>query len=130
MEKTGKMEKKLKSEARLHAIVHGRVQGVNFRYYTVRTAQRLGLTGWVANRWEGTVEELMNAPSADVMTSTPTVIDDGALARQALETMENHKPRPVFLLPIVDPKGRPVGMVHLHDLVQAGFKTSLNEVDH
>jgi len=56
MEKTGKMEKKLKSEARLHAIVHGRVQGVNFRYYTVRTAQRLGLTGWVANRWEGTVE--------------------------------------------------------------------------
>lgn len=84
----------------------------------------------IMERWEGTVEELMDTPSADLMTSTPTVIDDGALARQALEMMENHQPRPIFLLPIVDANGRPVGMVHLHDLVQAGFKTSLNEVDH
>lgn len=50
------MGEKSKPEARLHAVVHGRVQGVNFRYYTVRTAQRLGLTGWVANRWDSTVE--------------------------------------------------------------------------
>lgn len=49
-------EKESKTKARLHAVVHGRVQGVNFRYYTIRTAQRLGLTGWVANRWDGTVE--------------------------------------------------------------------------
>ena len=49
-------EKAAKPEARLHSVVHGRVQGVNFRYYTVRTAQLLGLTGWVANRWDGTVE--------------------------------------------------------------------------
>jgi len=48
--------KRPKPEARLHAIVHGRVQGVNFRYYTIHAAQRLGLTGWVANRWDGTVE--------------------------------------------------------------------------
>ncbi|RLD00436.1 MAG: acylphosphatase [Chloroflexi bacterium] len=47
---------KVKPKARLHAIIHGRVQGVNFRYYTTHTAQRLGLTGWVANRWDGTVE--------------------------------------------------------------------------
>jgi acylphosphatase len=50
------MEKRTKPEARLHAIVHGLVQGVNFRYYTIRAAQRLGLAGWVANRWDGTVE--------------------------------------------------------------------------
>jgi len=49
-------DNELKPEARLHALVRGRVQGVNFRYYTARTAQRLGLTGWVANRWDGTVE--------------------------------------------------------------------------
>jgi acylphosphatase len=49
-------EKEPKTEARLHAVVHGRVQGVNFRYYTIRTAQRLDLTGWVANRWDGAVE--------------------------------------------------------------------------
>lgn len=50
------MGEKRKPEARLRAVVHGRVQGVNFRYYTTRTAQRLGLTGWVANRWDGAVE--------------------------------------------------------------------------
>jgi acylphosphatase len=50
------MQEKPTPEARLHATVSGRVQGVNFRYYTVRTAQRLGLTGWVANRWDGRVE--------------------------------------------------------------------------
>ncbi len=42
--------------ARLHAIIHGHVQGVNFRYYTRREAQSLGLVGWVANRRDGTVE--------------------------------------------------------------------------
>ncbi len=81
-------------------------------------------------RWEGTVEELMNTAAEKLMISTPTVIQDGALAYQALEIMENHKPRPIFLLPVVDDAGKPVGMIHLHDLVQAGFKTSLNEVEH
>jgi acylphosphatase len=56
------MGEKSKPEARLHAVVHGRVQGVNFRYYTVRTAQRLGLTGWVANRWDSTVETVAEGP--------------------------------------------------------------------
>lgn len=55
-------EKKPKPEARLHAVVHGRVQGVNFRYYTIHTAQRLRLTGWVANRWNGTVETVAEGP--------------------------------------------------------------------
>jgi acylphosphatase len=41
---------------RLHAIIHGRVQGVNFRYTTQQTALRLKLTGWVRNLPEGTVE--------------------------------------------------------------------------
>ena len=56
------MEQKPKPDARLHAVVHGRVHGVNFRYYTVGTAQRLGLTGWVANRWDGTVETVAEGP--------------------------------------------------------------------
>lgn len=42
--------------ARLHAIVHGRVQGVSFRYYTQKRARELGLTGYVRNQWDGTVE--------------------------------------------------------------------------
>ena len=42
-------------EVRLQAIVHGRVQGVNFRYYTRLQAQELGVTGYVRNKWDGTV---------------------------------------------------------------------------
>lgn len=40
----------------LTAIVHGYVQGVSFRYYTHRAANQLGITGWVANRLDGTVK--------------------------------------------------------------------------
>ncbi|HEV2413299.1 MAG TPA: acylphosphatase [Candidatus Dormibacteraeota bacterium] len=41
---------------RLHAIVHGDVQGVGFRYFVQRKAQQLGLAGWVRNNDNGTVE--------------------------------------------------------------------------
>ena len=41
---------------RLHAVVHGDVQGVGFRYFVQRKAQQLGLTGWVRNNDDGTVE--------------------------------------------------------------------------
>lgn len=43
------------SKAR-HAVVHGRVQGVGFRYWVRSTANGLGLTGWVRNCENGTVE--------------------------------------------------------------------------
>ncbi len=40
---------------RLDAGVHGRVQGVGYRYFVIDEAYRLGLTGWVANEWDGSV---------------------------------------------------------------------------
>lgn len=43
-------------KARLEATIHGRVQGVSFRYYTVRRARDLGLSGYVRNKADGTVE--------------------------------------------------------------------------
>ena len=41
---------------RIHAQVRGRVQGVYFRQSTRDEAKRLGLSGWVRNRWDGSVE--------------------------------------------------------------------------
>jgi acylphosphatase len=43
------------SSQRLEASVHGRVQGVGYRFFVVREATRLGLTGWVANEHDGSV---------------------------------------------------------------------------
>lgn len=41
---------------RRRVVVHGQVQGVFFRDTTRRVAQQRGVAGWVANRWDGTVE--------------------------------------------------------------------------
>lgn len=41
---------------RLHALVHGDVQGVGFRDFVRRRADEFGLGGWVANRPDGSVE--------------------------------------------------------------------------
>ena len=41
---------------RVHIIVSGRVQGVFFRSFVKKTADRLGVAGWVKNLEDGTVE--------------------------------------------------------------------------
>ena len=51
---------------RVHAIVEGRVQMVFFRYSTCQEAQKLGLTGWVMNRPEGSVELVAEGPKEAV----------------------------------------------------------------
>jgi acylphosphatase len=43
----------------IRLVIHGRVQGVGFRVFVMRQAQRLGLRGWVRNRHAGTVEALL-----------------------------------------------------------------------
>jgi acylphosphatase len=49
----------------LRLVAHGRVQGVWFREGMRQEAQRLGVTGWVRNRRDGTVEAVVHgAPAA------------------------------------------------------------------
>jgi acylphosphatase len=55
-----------RAASRLLAIVHGRVQGVSFRYYAQRRAGELGLTGYVRNLWDGSVEVLAEGSRADL----------------------------------------------------------------
>ena len=46
--------------------ISGRVQGVGFRYSMQQEATRLGLTGWVRNRRDGSVEALVQGNDASV----------------------------------------------------------------
>jgi len=46
----------------LHAVVHGYVQGVGFRYFASRNASPLGLRGYARNRGDGTVEVVAQGP--------------------------------------------------------------------
>lgn len=43
-------------KVRKHIFFYGRVQRVGFRYYAVQKANQLGLTGWVKNLYDGSVE--------------------------------------------------------------------------
>ena len=43
-------------KVRKHIFFYGRVQGEGFRYYAVQKANQLGLTGWVKNLYDGSVE--------------------------------------------------------------------------
>jgi arabinose-5-phosphate isomerase len=69
----------------------------------------------------GSVGDLLARPVRELMTRGPASVAAGALAIDALRMMENHKPRPIYLLPVVDDDGRAVGLIHIHTLVQAGL---------
>ena len=51
---------------RRHVIVHGYVQGVGFRFSARAEARRLGVSGWVRNRADGTVEAEVEGDEASV----------------------------------------------------------------
>lgn len=46
----------MQEKVRAHTVISGRVQGVFFRMETKQAAERFGVSGWVKNRREGTVE--------------------------------------------------------------------------
>jgi acylphosphatase len=54
------------SSRRAHVIISGEVQGVAFRANCQRQATALGVTGWVRNLWDGSVEALFEGPSPAV----------------------------------------------------------------
>ena len=52
----------------VHVKIEGRVQGVWYRGWTVKTACRLGLDGWVRNQADGSVEAVFSGTPASVDT--------------------------------------------------------------
>jgi len=51
---------------RRHVTVYGFVQGVGFRFAVERAARSRGVTGWVRNRPDGTVEAVFEGDPDDV----------------------------------------------------------------
>jgi arabinose-5-phosphate isomerase len=56
----------------------------------------------------------------EIMTASPRTIGPDALAGEALHLMNAHD-RPVTTLFVVDTAGRPIGILHVHDLLRAGL---------
>lgn len=50
------LQRKRENIKRIHAFVSGKVQGVFFRYHTVKKAKKEGLKGWVRNTEDDRVE--------------------------------------------------------------------------
>ena len=48
------------------AVLSGRVQGVGFRFFAERVARDTGVTGWVRNRPDGTVETVVEGEKESV----------------------------------------------------------------
>lgn len=55
-----------------------------------------------------------------VMNPRPEWISESVKAVEALEVMR-HRDKPTAVLPVLGPKDRVVGMIHLHDLIAAGL---------
>ncbi len=55
-------------QAYAHIIVSGMVQGVGYRYFVVRTARNLDLTGWVKNLPTGEVEIETEGPKGNIQS--------------------------------------------------------------
>ncbi len=67
------------STVAIHAIISGRVQGVGYRAWTSRNAAKMGLTGWVRNCSDGTVEAVFHGPE-DVVEAMLKECEEGPLA--------------------------------------------------
>jgi acylphosphatase len=50
----------------IHLRIEGRVQGVGYRAFVDMKAGELGLSGWVRNRGDGSVETVLQGPQAAI----------------------------------------------------------------
>ena len=80
----------------LHArrfIVRGRVQGVGFRWFVEREAQMLGISGWVRNNADGSVEVLAMG-TQEQLQSLRSRLQQGPRAAR-VDNVEEIEARPV-----------------------------------
>ena len=61
--------------------------------------------------------DLLNLRVQDVMTKSPKTIEPDALTSEALEILNSKSITSIF---VVDEGNRPIGLVHIHDLLRIG----------
>ena len=97
------------------------------------TSKRLGATCVVDNNGiltgiitDGDLRRLLertldikDLTTKDIMTRKPKVLKENYLASFALQQMENYK---ITSLVIIDDHNKPVGIIHLHDLINLGLR--------
>ena len=81
---------------RKHIIFKGRVQGVGFRFTVQQLALRLGLTGWVRNCYDGSVEACLQGDK-DIIEKLIRDVNQGPFIRidsmdiEELDVLVNEK---------------------------------------
>lgn len=78
-----------------HLMIHGRVQGVWYRAWTVDTARSLGLVGWVRNRADGSVEAVVEGDEAAVAQFV-SLAHDGPMAAKVARIDASDVPTTAF----------------------------------
>jgi acylphosphatase len=77
--------------------VRGRVQGVGFRYACVQQARALGITGWVRNRMDDSVEAMLQGTPEQLERMCDWMNNDMPAALvEAMEVTELPPPYPKF----------------------------------
>lgn len=87
----------------IHLIIHGRVQGVYFRNFTLKNAEDLGVCGWVKNRKDKSVEALLQG-TPDVVAVMKERLQDGPVAARVdrIEELESRETQIYHTFKIVD----------------------------
>jgi arabinose-5-phosphate isomerase len=66
-------------------------------------------------------EDALDRPITESMNADPTTIGPDMLAARALRLMEEREAGPITLLIVVDEDRRPIGLLHIHDVLRAGL---------
>ena len=81
--------------------IRGLVQGVGYRWAMVQAARRLGVTGWVRNRRDGSVEAMVAGPRDAVdqfvawaRQGPPSAVVDGVDAQPGEGVFDSFDQRP------------------------------------
>ncbi len=65
----------------------------------------------------GKGKEFLDLPIRDVMTRAPVTVGDGTLVAEALRILKDRK---IDEVPVLDSRGRPVGMLDVQDILEIG----------